>query len=60
MKESTGMIADGSGKGWPDFLKVGPMAGGWDDAAWAAKGLPTDGDLVITASITGVSHSKPA
>lgn len=33
------------GYGDDDVFGVGPMAGGWDDAAWVAKGLPTAGEL---------------
>lgn len=33
--------------GWPDFIGIGLMAGGWDCAAWAAKGLTEKRDLVL-------------
>lgn len=33
--------------GWHGFLQIGPMAGGWDDVAWANKGLPTTGAVDI-------------
>lgn len=32
--------------GWLDFWDVGFMPNAWDEAAWAAKGLPLSGDLV--------------
>jgi hypothetical protein len=51
---TTPMLAGNTGFGWSDFFEVGTMAGGWDEAAWAAEGLPTSGELVITATITGV------
>eukprot|EP00775_Hariotina_reticulata_P003999 gene3999-4249_t len=35
------------GKGYNDFWGLGAMAGGWDAAAWAAKGLPSSGDLLL-------------
>jgi hypothetical protein len=38
----------GGGYGWPDFFQLGAMAGGWDAAAVAAKGLPASGELPIT------------
>jgi hypothetical protein len=34
-------------RGWVDFFKLGPMAGGWDVEAWAAGGLPTSDTLAI-------------
>lgn len=42
--------------GFADFFSVGVMAGGWDEAAWTAKGLPTCGDskLSITLKVQGV------
>jgi len=46
-----------AGKGWSDFFKLGTMAGGWDEAAWAAKGLPTSGQLPITLTVHGVGHT---
>lgn len=40
--------------GWHDVLQIGPMAGGWDDVAWANKGLPTTGavDIGIKVSLS--------
>ena len=38
--------------GWPNFFKLGHMAGGWDELAWASKGLPTAGELTITATVS--------
>lgn len=42
--------------GFEAFLGLGPMAGGWDEAAWAKAGLPTTGELEITAilSVEGI------
>jgi hypothetical protein len=35
-------------RGFEDFFGLGPMAaGGWDEAAWAAKGLPTSGETLL-------------
>jgi hypothetical protein len=35
-----------TGRGLDDFFMVGRMCGGFDEAAWAAKGLPTSGSLL--------------
>lgn len=40
-----------AGWGWSDFFSLGVMAGGWDEAAWAAKGLPTDGTLQLKLKV---------
>lgn len=46
--------------GFETFFKVGPMAGGWDEAAWVAKGLPANGPLVLKLSVSKVGHmGKP-
>jgi hypothetical protein len=37
---------------WRRFFGVAAMAGGWDDAAWAAKGLPTSGKLTIKLTVS--------
>jgi hypothetical protein len=42
---------------WEDFFGVGPMANGWDEAAWAAKGLPTEGELVVQMTVSNVGHA---
>lgn len=44
------------GYGFHDFFELGAMAGGWDEAAVAAKGLPTSGDLPITMTVSEVAH----
>ena len=41
-----------------DFFSLGAMSGGWDDAAWAAKGLPASGELVFTLTITSVNDQS--
>lgn len=38
-----------------EFPDVGVMAGGWDEAAWAAQGLPTEGDLVFELEVSHVA-----
>jgi hypothetical protein len=42
--------------GYSDFFELGPMSagGGWDKAAWAAKGLPTSGELELTLHMHSV------
>jgi len=42
--------------GWPDAFNLGPMAGGWDEAAWASIGLPAAGQLGLTLTVTSVGH----
>jgi hypothetical protein len=49
-------IASLSGWGHDDFFEIGTITGGWDDAVWAAKGLPAAGDITLMASITAVGH----
>ena len=46
-------------RGWFDFFQLGPMAGGWDETAWAAKGLPTNGHLTIKLTVSDVPHAIP-
>lgn len=41
---------------FPNFFKVGPMAGGWDEAKWAAKGLPASGTLAVKLTVSKVGH----
>jgi hypothetical protein len=38
--------------GFRDFLDIGPMAGGWDELAWANKGLPTAGEVDIRMKLS--------
>ena len=42
-----------SGWGW---FGLGPMAGGWDEVAWARMGLPTSGHLPIKLKVCELSH----
>jgi hypothetical protein len=49
-----------SGWGDVDFFGIGVMSGGgavggWDEAAWAAKGLPTEGELEVQLTMQEVS-----
>jgi hypothetical protein len=40
--------------GWGYFFGLGAMPGGFDDAAWAAKGLPTSGSVVLKLTVKDV------
>jgi hypothetical protein len=44
----------GDAMGWRDFFGLGPMSGGFDEAAWAAKGLPTTGSLKLRLTVKDV------
>jgi hypothetical protein len=35
---------------------VGSMSGGWDEAAWAAAGLPAEGELRVTLTVTAFNN----
>ena len=52
------MLRGHSGYGFYDFFGMGPMAGGWDESAWAAKGLPTEGRLHIKLTVSSVQHRR--
>jgi hypothetical protein len=43
-------------QGWANFFTMEPMVegGGWDEAAWAAKGLPTTGELELSLHMHSV------
>jgi hypothetical protein len=42
-----------------DLFQLGVMAGGWDAVAVAAKGLPANGVLPITLTVSEVGHMPP-
>jgi hypothetical protein len=46
------LLKSSSNCGWRNFFKVSPMAGGWDEEAWAAQGLPTSGTLTIKLTVS--------
>jgi hypothetical protein len=48
---------DRDGYGGGNIFDVGSMAGGWDEVAWAGKGLPTSGQLTIKLTVSKVSHA---
>jgi hypothetical protein len=43
--------------GWGDAFGVGLMTEGWDEVAWARKGLPTSGQLTIKLTVSGLPHA---
>ena len=40
--------------GWEDVFGVGVMSGGFDEAAWAAKGLPAEGSIALHLTVEDV------
>jgi hypothetical protein len=40
-----------------NFFRVGAMPGGWDERAWAAKGLPSRGHITIKAKVRELAHA---
>jgi hypothetical protein len=38
----------------PDFFKLGCMSGGFNEAAWAAKGLPASGSIKLRLTVKDV------
>jgi hypothetical protein len=43
-------------RGIRDVFSLAPMAGGWDEAAWADSGLPTSGHLTLKLTVSDVQH----
>jgi hypothetical protein len=56
-RSSTCRVRGDMSHGWPDFFRLGCMRGGWDEAAWVAKGLPLTGELTFTMEISSVGHA---
>lgn len=50
------------GFGFLDFFELGPMGGrtGRDAAAWAAKGLPAEGEITVEVTVSNVRHISAA
>jgi hypothetical protein len=45
-------VLRGGWSGWKDFFGVGPMGGdGWDEAAWAGRGLPAQGHIELQLTV---------
>jgi hypothetical protein len=42
--------------GWGNCLSLAPMPDGFDEVAWAAKGLPTSGQLVFRLTVRDVGQ----
>jgi hypothetical protein len=40
--------------GYDDFFKLGAMSGGFDEAAWAVKGLPASGNITLRLTVSNV------
>jgi hypothetical protein len=57
---STSMYAASSHWGNTNFFQLPSMAGGWDEAVWAARGLPTSGTLPITLTVFAQSQQQAA
>lgn len=50
----------GNQHSFEDFFGVGAMPGGWTNTAWAAKGLPTTGILMIDLTLSMLDSSNAA
>jgi hypothetical protein len=50
-------LRGGQSRGFEKYSpKLAPMAGdGWDEAAWAAAGLPTSGDMLLQLHVHDVA-----
>jgi hypothetical protein len=49
-------VSGPAGFGWHDYF-VGYVSGGWDEAAWAAAGLPAEGELRVTLTVTAFNDT---
>lgn len=49
-----------SSLGRADAFGLGAVTEGWNEAAWAAKGLPTSGQLDVRLTVTSVGHASTA
>ena len=50
----TSYLGNNWGKGFDDFFRLGAMPGGFDEAAWVAKGLPTSGSIKLQLTVKDV------
>lgn len=50
-----------AGRGLPNFFELPPMSagGGWDEAAWAAAGLPVAGELLLSLHMHNGDEQQP-
>jgi hypothetical protein len=51
---NTFSVGDAACWGYADYFLLGAMPGGFDDAAWAAKGQPTFGSIVLRLTVETV------
>lgn len=56
LNKRTTVLMGKESSGTDDLFQLGTMAGGWDEAAWAAEGLPPDGDLQLKLVVHHVEH----
>ena len=52
------LLQHDEGYGSPDIFVGKPMAGGWDEAAWAAAGLPASGHVKVKLVVSDVCHNR--
>jgi hypothetical protein len=57
--KNTSRAKDYQSRGVRYYFRVGALSGGWDEALWSSKGLPTTGELTFKMHITGVGHWWP-
>jgi hypothetical protein len=43
--------------GFNNFFGTGYMSGGWDEAAWVAAGLPTEGEVRVTLTVMATNNA---
>jgi hypothetical protein len=51
LRDETDIFAHAQYWGSVDLFMLGPMSGGFDEAAWAAKGLPTIGSIRLRLTV---------
>lgn len=57
LSDNSDMLNSGQDWGRTDTFRLGVMAEGWDEAAWASKGWPTSGELVVSATFKQIAPS---
>jgi hypothetical protein len=57
---STPRPVPSAGSGWNNFFSLPAMKGGWDASVWAAKDLPTTGELTVQLTVHSVLHAAAA
>lgn len=56
---STPRPVPSAGSGWDNFFSLPGMKGGWDASVWAAKDLPTSGELIQCVQCAACSSCLP-